>query len=327
MVNKVAELEAELKRIREDSDIWELLSEHRLPYGHEQHLRSIVTALGEKTPYIEVMETIVASGADVVGKSKPAIPAPLRLVDMASEDWRKRYVQTSCSCLSQAAELHALGLRSTPEVRPLLLADSCRLLLAFLVRSITYLDQVPTDLGISIETEGDDPTAIELEISPDGFLATTSIALAAVERPSAFTPVIPDLETYKDDRWEPYPQRSGLSLDKPVITKLADLVEYDFETDARLQTMKWMIEEFHSRYVSTSSLLRDVVLMAAAAELARREPATWREVLRGEVTDLGRHVDRAQAGLRDAVRTVAEVLVAAEAGVKSAYVATGYHFV
>ena len=53
----------------------------------------------------------------------------------------------------------------------------------------------------------------------------------------------------------------------------------------------------------------------------------WRDLLRGESTDLGRHIDRAQGALREMVRTVAEALMAAEAGEKSAYVATGYHYV
>ena len=88
-----------------------------------------------------------------------------------------------------------------------------------------------------------------------------------------------------------------------------------------------MIEDFHARYMETSDLVRDLLLNAAAAEVARREPAAWKEVLRGVSTELGRHVDRAHGRLRDAVRTTAELLASLEAGEKCAYVATGYHYV
>ena len=151
--------------------------------------------------------------------------------------------------------------------------------------------------------------------------------MSALEHPSAFTPLIPDLETYKEDRWIVYEQRTDISLEKTVRIGLDELVAYDFEPDARSQSMKWMVEDFHSRYMATSRLLRDALLTAAAAEMARREPAMWREVLRGEITEVGRSFDEANAGIRDAVRTVADVLQGVEAGEKSAYVATGYHYV
>ena len=55
MVNKVAELENELRRMREDVDIWDLLSEHRLPYGHERRLRAMVASMEERTSFTEIM--------------------------------------------------------------------------------------------------------------------------------------------------------------------------------------------------------------------------------------------------------------------------------
>jgi hypothetical protein len=174
--------------------------------------------------------------------------------------------------------------------------------------------------------DGDPSTAV-LELSPYGFLSKLSVTLAALEHPSAFTPLIPDLETYKEDRWIVYEQRTDLSLEKVVRIHLDDLVSYDFEPDSRSQTLKWVVEEFQSRYLETSNLLRDLLLIGAAAEIARREPAGWKEVLRGMTTELGRHVDQAHGRIRDAVRTVAELLAAIEAGEKSAYVATGYHYV
>ena len=173
----------------------------------------------------------------------------------------------------------------------------------------------------------DGASSAVVEVDPYGFLPRLAITLAALERPSAFTPLIPDLETYKEDRWIVYEQRTDISLEKTVRVPLDQMVAFDFEPDARSQTMKWVVEDFHARYMATSDIVRDVILIAAAAEIARREPAAWREVLRGETTDIGRHVDRAHAGLLDAVRTVAELLAALEAGEKSAYVATGYHYV
>jgi hypothetical protein len=164
-------------------------------------------------------------------------------------------------------------------------------------------------------------------LSPAGLLATAALALSALERPSSFTSAIPDLETYREDRWTLYAQRTTLALHRPVRVSLRGLVTYDFEADARSQTMKWMVEPFYARYLSASVMLRDLAVAGAAAEIARREPAAWREVLRGETTDLGLYVDRAHAGVRDTVRTVAEVLSGAERGDKCAYVATGYHYV
>ncbi len=325
VVNKVGELERELRRMREDADIWELLSDHRLPYGHEQRLRAMVASLEERTPYPEVMASLAAAGGDVLGDA--VAPRALRLVDLATDGWRSRYVQTSCSCLSQATELHALGMRSTAEVRPLLLGDCARLLAAFLVRSVTRHDAVAPDLGIAVELGKEGPGAASVTLSPTGLLATTALALAALERPSSFTSAIPDLETYREERWTLYAQRTTLALHRPVRVSLRALVTYDFESDARSQTMKWMVEPFYARYLATSVMLRDLAVAGAASEIARREPAAWREVLRGETTDLGLYVDRAHANLRDAVRTIAEVLAGAERGDKCAYVATGYHYV
>ncbi|NIP34362.1 MAG: hypothetical protein GWN12_12880, partial [Thermoplasmata archaeon] len=54
MVNRVAELENQLKRMREDTDIWDLLSEHRLPYGHERHLRAIAASMEERTSFNDI---------------------------------------------------------------------------------------------------------------------------------------------------------------------------------------------------------------------------------------------------------------------------------
>lgn len=327
VVNKLSELERELRRMREDADIWDLLSEHLLPFGHEQHLRAIVASLEERTPYLEIVEAIASSDPPALGEAVPVAPRHHRLVDLVDDRWRKRYVLTSCACLSQAVELYSLGTRASPEVRPVLLADSARLVLAFLVRSVTRVDAVPPDLGLSVEIDAADPSSAELEVSPEGFTSALATTLAVIERPSAFTPVIPDLETARSDSWVAYGQRTGLSLHRPVRVPIRELVTYDFETDARSQTMRWMLEGFHARYLATSALLRDLLLVGAASEVARREPAVWRDLLRGESTDLGRHIDRAQGGLREMVRTVAEVLMAAEAGEKSAYVATGYHFV
>jgi hypothetical protein len=327
MVNRVVELESELRRMREDSDIWDLLSEHRLPFGHERHLRGILASMEEKTSYLEVVETMGGVEPFYLEGAEKVVPQPLRLVDLAMDEWRKRYVQTSCACLSQAAELHGLSGRATAEVRPLLLADSARLLWTFFVRTVSRMEMVPGDLGVIVHFNGGDPSDAVLEIDPYGFLPRLTLTLAALEHPSAFTPIIPDLETYTEDRWLVYEQRTDVSLEKTVRIGLDDLVAYDFEPDARSQSMKWMIEDFHSRYLATSNLMREVLLSAASAEMARREPAMWREVLRGEVTEVGRYIDRAHIGIRDAVRTVAEVLQSVEAGEKSAYVATGYHYV
>ena len=327
MVNKVGELEREVRRMREDSDIWELLAEHRLPYGHEHRLRAIASSLEERTPYPEVMAALEAAGRPTLGESVAAAPRALRLVDLADDDWRVRYVGTSCTCLAQATELHALGTRASPEVRPLLLADTARLLLAFMVRSVTRWESVPAGIGVSVEIGKEGPSSATILMSPDGLAATAAIALSMLERPSAFAPAIPDLETFKEERWTLYPQETALSLQRHVRVSMRALVTHDFDADARSQTMKWMIEPFYGRYMATSVLLRDVVLVGAAAEIARRDPAAWREVLRGETTDLGLYVERAQSGLRDAVRTVAEVLASAERGEKCAYVATGYHYV
>jgi hypothetical protein len=328
MVNKVTELETELRRMREEVNIWELLSEHRLPFGHERHLRAMVASMEERTPYAEVLDALSqASGEGAFGEAAGAAPRRHSLVELASEGWREGYVRTSCTCLAQAAELHGLGTRASPEVRPLLLSECSRLLMVFLVRSVTRLDRVPRDMGVSVELEGGDVSAMRLHLEPDGFLARVAVVLAALERPSALSPVVPDLETFKEERWYAYPQRTELSLDKRVSVSLEDLVGYDFETDARSLATKWMIEGFHSRYVDTSRLLRSLALNTAAAEVAGGEPAAWREVLRGEVTEAGRHFEEAQSTLREAVRTVHEVLAAVEAGEKAAYVATGYHYV
>ena len=327
MVNRVAELENELRRMREDVDIWDLLSEHRLPYGYQRHLHAIVASMEERTSYTEMMVAMASDEPFYLEGAEQVVPTPLRLLDLANEDWRNRYVQTSCACLSQAAELHGLAARATPEVRPLLHADASRLLYAFLLRSVCRHETVPSTMGVVLDLRDKDPGAAVLEIDPYGFVPSLAIALSALERPSVFTPLIPDVETYKEDRWMTYQQRTDLSLEKTVRIKLDDLVGYDFEHDARSQSMKWMVEDFHARYLETSRLLRDLLLTAAASEMTRREPAMWREVLRGDTTELGRHVDEAHAHLRDAVRTVAEILQSLEAGEKCAYVATGYHFV
>ena len=327
MVNKVAELENELRRMREDVDIWDLLSEHRLPYGHERHLRAIVTSMEERTPFTEIMDAMASVKPFYLEGAEQAIPTPIRLLDLAPDDWRNRYVQTSCVCLAQAKELHGLAARATPEVRPLLHADTSRLLYSFLLRSVCRHEAVPSGVGVVVDLRSGEPDSAVLEIDPYGFVPSLAIALAALERPSAFTPLIPDLETYKEDRWIAYQQRTDLSLEKTVRMRLDELIAYDFEQDARSQTMNWMVEDFHARYLETSRLLRDLLLTAAASEMTRSEPGMWREVLRGETTELGRHVDEAHAHLRDAVRTVADLLQSLEAGEKSAYVATGYHFV
>jgi hypothetical protein len=327
MVNKVAELESQLKRMREDTDIWDLLSEHRLPFGHERHLRAISASMEEQTSYNDIYTALGAMEPFYLEGAEDVVPRPLRLQDMANDDWRDHYVQTSCACLAQATELHGLAARATPEVRPLLVADSARLLHTFLLRTVSLSPSVPSDLGIVMVMEDGDPSTAVLEVNPYGFLPRLAIAMAAMERPSAFTPLIPDLETYKEDRWIVYEQRTDVSLEKVVRIPLDDLVAIDFEPDARSQTMKWVVEDFQTRYIETSVLFRDLLLTAAAAEIARREPASWKEVLRGMNTELGRHVDQAHAGLRDSVRTVAEILAGLEAGEKSAYVATGYHYV
>ena len=327
MVNKVAELENELRRMREDVDIWDLLSEHRLPYGHERHLHAIVTSMEERTSFTEIMDAMASGEPFYLEGAKQVVPTPIRLLDLARDEWRERYVQTSCACLAQAKELHGLAARATPEVRPLLHADTTRLLYSFLLRSVSRHEAVPSGMGVVVDLRTGEPDSAVIEIDPYGFVPSLAIALAAVEHPSAFSPLIPDLETYKEDRWIAYEQRTDLSLEKTVRMRLDDLVVYDFEHDARSQTMKWMVEDFHARYLETSRLLRDLLLTTAAAEMTRREPAMWREVLRGETTELGRHVDTAHAHLRDGVRKVADILHSLEAGEKSAYVATGYHFV
>jgi hypothetical protein len=327
MVNRVADLESQLRRMREDVNIWDLLSEHRLPYGHERHLRDIITSLQERTSFTEIYEAMGAMDPFYMEGAEQVVPTTLTLVDLANDEWRGRYVQTSCACLAQATELHSLAARATPEVRPLLMADSTRLLWTFMLRSVSHFGSVPSDLGVVVILRNGDASNAVLEVDPLGFLPSLAITLSALEHPSVFTPLIPDLETYKEDRWMVYQQRTDLSLEKTVRVPLDQLVSFDFEPDARSQTMKWVVEDFHSRYMATSDLFRDALLTAAAAEIARREPAAWREVLRGETTELGRHVDRAHEGLRDAVRTVAELLASLEAGEKSAYVATGYHYV
>ncbi len=327
MVNRVAELENQLKRMREDTDIWDLLSEHRLPYGHERHLRAIAASMEERTSFNDIYAALGNVEPFYLEGAEDVVPSPLLLTDLAKDDWRDRYVQTSCACLSQAAELHVLSGRATPEVRPLLMADSARLLYTFLLRSVSRSSGVPSDLGVIVTLDDGDPSSATLEVNPYGFLPRLAVTLAALERPSAFTPLIPDLETYKEERWIVYEQRTDLSLEKVVRVPLEDLVGYDFEPDARSQTLKWVIEDFQARYMETSHLLRDLLLTAAAAEIARREPAAWKDVLRGVSTELGRHVDQAHGRLRDAVRTTGELMASLEAGQKSAYVATGYHYV
>lgn len=327
MVNRMAELEGELRRLREDVNIWDLLSEHRLPYGHERHLLATVASMEERTPYNEIMEAMGPAQSFYLEGAEAVVPTPLRVLDLAREEWRDRYVQTSCACLAQAAELHALANRASPEVRPLLHADASRLLFTFLLRSVSRHESVPSGMGVVLDLRGTDPGSAVLEVDPYGFVPSLAITLSALERPSAFTPLIPDLETYKEDRWITYHQRTDLSLEKTVRVSLDDLVAHDFETDARSQSMRWMVEDFHSRYLRTSRMLRDLLLTAAASEMARRDPAGWREVLRGETSELGRHVDQAHANIREAVRAVADLLAAVEAGEKSAYVASGYHFV
>ncbi|UCC93219.1 MAG: hypothetical protein JSW25_00640 [Thermoplasmata archaeon] len=327
MVNRVTELESQLKRMREDADIWDLLSEHRLPFGHERHLRAIAASMEERTSFNEVYDTMGSLKPFYLEGAEEVIPRPLRLTDLANDEWRDRYVQTSCACLSQAAELHSLSSRATHDVRPMLMADSARLLYTFLLRSVSMAPSVPSDMGIIVNLEGGDASTAILEINPYGFLPRLVITLAALERPSAFTPVIPDLETYKEDRWIVYEQRTDLSLEKVVRVRLEDLVDHDFEADARSQTLKWVIEDFQARYIETSDLIRDLLLKVAAAEIARKEPAGWKEAMRGITTELGRHVDEAHGRLRDGVRTTAEILAAVEDGQKSAYVATGYHYV
>jgi hypothetical protein len=109
--------------------------------------------------------------------------------------------------------------------------------------------------------------------------------LSILGYPSSFSSFIPYINRKKQRTL--FSQKTDISISNTNSIPLDKLIEHDFSKDLqKFFSVLNMSDIGSQRYVKTSAILRDYILIFVSSAIARYNPVLWRQIYSGEDSKL-----------------------------------------
>lgn len=298
----IAELRDNLLKLKEDIDIWNIFDDKIIPHVYEKSLYKIIKNLNQKSSYKDRVNCFKNLN---YGKNIK----PLTEARYSNTEWRKDNILKCTTYLKNAKEFHNVGKTASIETQPIFYYYASVYLFSFLLDSFVYFDNSKKHHGIYVKNMHDIHN-IEFEYARHGFFERLVHVLTILNYPSSFSSFLTDFNISGHTIISEH--QTDLSIINNTELTLKKLVQHDFKRDEKNINLLWRVEKLNERYIKTSNILKDFILIFISCNVARYDPSSWKRIYLGEENDLIFHFKRAFQNINNMVRFVNEIFIEAE---------------
>jgi hypothetical protein len=283
--SKIDDFEEEIHKIKEGLEVWNKLIEYTIPFSYENKLLKINSFLETtKHPYI-----LKAYREKI--KPKNDIPHIINKKRTDDNDWLDEYVIRNSTFLKNSKIFLDIGKNLYWDTKPLLIYYSSSYLLSFFINSFIAFEPISKHHGLRFDIEKNDLKTIKIYLC-NGLFSRIVKSLSFIFYDSVFSDYFIDfsgLPLSKENKVGFIENTNKFSINNNYFL-LDDLLnDVTKEKLRNLSSNMGFHHYFHlrkDRFISSSLLLKNYILIFIACGLARYNPKIWKEIYEGKTSDL-----------------------------------------
>ena len=281
---KLNSLEREMYRLKESLYSWRKLNSLSIPYTYEKLFLNINHYL-LKTWFPIFLKEYKSSYSP-----KRDRPSSIDQKKLHDKNWLRDLIFENVTYLKNAKVFHELGSNVSVDIKPILLYYSSTYLYSFFINSLIFYENKRDHHGIKISVEEKDINRIRIRLLEDGFFPRLVKTLSFLHYSSIFSDFIIDFEKKGSEIEKPvfYQNRNEFIIgngDGFLLQQLLDADSAVCQYELNKFRLKHSVLDMQSKFINTSELLKNYILLFVACSLARYNPLVWRKIYEGEKTD------------------------------------------
>jgi hypothetical protein len=303
--------EKQIRKITDRIIIWNKLSEYTIPFSYEKKINEINSFL-DSTDYPDIVNTYRENS-----KWPHDNPYTFYGIPIKNNKWDELYIVNS-TFLKNAQIFSDVSKTLYWDTRPILSYYSVSYLLSFFINSIAIFPQETKTHHHGLRlifTDKIDNLKIKYHES-GGLFHRIVKTFSFIFNGSIFSDYLID---YTDgtkrgkDQVELYNNSNIFSIEQEkeksfLIKDLFELSTTKLIDSYNKIELRWMHTEMKKRYISSSILLKNYILIFAACSLARYNPFLWKKIYEGESSDYFLHYKNAIEYIEDMASFISDEL-------------------
>jgi len=297
--------------IKDSIIIWNQLEEYTIPYIYIRKIKDINLFL-DSTDYPDIINMYRKNSGWTHD-----LPYTFNSYSLKDKDLKKMSIENS-TFIKNAKIFSDISKTLYWDSRPILSYYSVSQLFSFFISSIAIFPENTKIYHHGLRLEKNNvPDNLKIKYHGYGGSFHRIVkTFSFIFNGSIFSDYLIDFidgSTKSREQVELYPNNNVFSIDKEkersfMIKDLFDLSQSKLEDHYEEIKLKWIHTEMKSRYINSSKLLKNYILIFAACSLARYYPSLWKTIYEGESSDHFLHYKNAIENIEEMVSFISDEL-------------------
>lgn len=301
---KFDEINQQIKKIKDNIDVWNLLSKYSIPYSYKNEL----IIIQKKLQYVKFKKYL----DEYRNKSNIGSDIPY-LYDLNDTKKLERIIFKNSTNLKNAKIFSDVSKELYWDIKPILSYYSISYLFSSFIGFIYNFKNTRGHHGISISPDENDPNNTEIKFAKSGLFQRIVKAFSYIFDYSIFSDyyICPKSKLCDTKEFFVIKNTNQFSISKSSFL-LGDLIESvkKDKVNGFLSelTSKSSFSSFYSKeyFVKNSIVLKDYILIFVACNLARYNHYLWKNIYEGQSTDIFLHFQKAINNIDEVVNYLSD---------------------
>jgi len=300
------DLKREIQEIKEGFNVWNQLIEYTIPFSYEKKIKEINSFL-ITTDLPSILETYRE-------KIKPGDNFPYIIDQKVIDDekWFDDMVFRNTMFLKNSKTFLDISKNLYWDIKPILLYYSSSYLFSFFINTFIKYDIKNYHHGLILKMKVDKPENVKIKILGYGLFPRIVKSLSFIYYGSIFSDYIIDFNNVSGQQNEEvilYNNKNKYSISEKqkefTVKDLLNINLKDWFDNIKLEHRVYNMDE---KFFSTSSLLKDYLLIFIACNLARYNPTLWSEIYEGKTSKLFLHYQKSMENVENMVFFILKII-------------------
>lgn len=297
-------LEERIKRLTDRITVWNQLSEYTIPSAYEKKIREINLFL-DTTYYPDIVNTYRSDS-----KWSNDIPYTINSYVFENADFVRLSIENS-TFLKNAKIFSDISKTLYWDTRPILSYYSVSYLLSFFINSIVIFPDKEKIYHHGLRlVKTNNPDKMQIKYHGLGGLFHRIVkTFSFIFNGSIFSDFLIDFTEMSEEKIELHPNNNIFSIENKkeksfFVKDMFDLSSDKLVDNYRKIKLKMIHTEMKNRYITSSILLKNFILIFTACSLARYYPFVWKNIYEGTKSGHFLHYKNAIENIEDMVSFV-----------------------